>query len=192
MVTTRTCFCRSKKLINIFDPSSGIENRVDDIEEFFEDYLRPRIKVSKTMDVYTRPFDKDELFSDSELFIERVVGEALYSLACNIKVYNVLTCDHCNKYYFAIRKDARFCSTTCKRQADFKKRKKIYYRTFLNRRIDGKYIPVNNIHCNKCGVSIPIPKYSNGKIRKSIESIQCPDCKTVNQNPWALQRRKDR
>ena len=144
------------------------------------------------MDVYTCPFDKDELLSDTESFVERIVGEAFYYLARNIKVYNVLTCDHCGKYYFAIRKDARFCSTTCKRQADFKKRKKLYYRTFLNRRIDGKYIPVNNIHCSKCRTSIPIPKYSNGKIRKSIVSIQCPNCNTINPNPWASQKRKDR
>jgi rubrerythrin len=186
-------FNRFKKiLINIFDPSSGIENRVDDIEEFFEKYLRPKIKFTKTMDVYTCPFDKDELLSDTESFVERIIGEAFYSLARNIKVYNVLTCDHCSKYYFATRKDARFCSITCKRQADFKKHKNKYYRTFLERRKDGKYLPINNIHCIKCRTSIPIPKHSNGKVRKSIESIQCPNCNTINPNPWASQKRKDR
>ncbi len=180
-----------RKLHKIFHRGE-VEKHVNEMEDLLNVYCRPIFKFNANIDLRIVPFDKDEIFRDSKTFVERIVGEAFYYLSLQGKVYNVISCAHCNKYFVAIRKDAQFCSTTCKRQADFKKRKKIYYQTFLNRRIDGKYIPVNNIHCYNCRTPIPIPKQPNGRINKSIEIIKCSACKTANRNPWASQKQKSR
>ena len=177
-----------KELHKIFIPSIGIENRVNEMQDFVNEYSRPIVKVNDTLNFEVVPFDEDENISDTESFIEKIVVEAFYDLADHIGVYNIVSCAHCNKYFVATRKDARFCSITCKHRADFLKRKKLYYRIILSRRKDGKYLPINNIRCKKCRTSIPLPKYSSGKIIKSVEFIKCSACKAANRNPWAFQK----